>query len=1076
MTTHPSMPPEITLLDSMPSPCFTLDAAGYVTSLNQRAADLVGRPREELVGCHLETEFRDIVDDGWTALCEKTLRGSHMVRIEAYNAFLGGWFHITLTPANDTLMVHLQDVTDVRRMEHLQQVTAALITPQQAQQVIEIMLTQAGTAMGAYMTALMRVTPDGDHLERVAEWGYAPELRDRFRRVPLSLNIPPAEAARLHRPVFVSGEELDRQYPESVEVRAERTRSVAALPLLVDGQLHGVLSLSFNGPRRFDEAEQHFILTMTQLCTQALDRVQSREAIERSSERLAFLGQASAILASSLKLEDTLQRLGALAVETLANWCTVFLPDAQGELQLRTAVHRDPQWVALLSRMMEQYPLSPDAPSGIIQVYRTGQAVLMPVVPQAAIEAVPDEDKRAQIQALELRSFMSVPLVAQGRTIGVMCLASSQADRAYTLEDLELAEDLARRAAATIEHARLYAVVVESEARMSGIISTVSDAVITTGEDRRILVFNAAAEAMFGLPAQEALGEPIDRFIPSRFHQQHAQHMREFGEIGVTSRSMHGGRSALPALRANGAEFPVEATISQVVVNGKRLFTAVLRDVSEQQQAEQSLRESEARFRSTFNQAAVGIAHVDVDGRWQNVNDRLCDIVGYTREELMDLTFQDITHPDDLNIDLGYVHRLLAGELRTYSMHKRYLRKDRTQVWVNLTGSLVRDEQGHPAYFIAVVEDISDIKRAEVDLRLARDELEVRVEERTAQLQELSAQLQTQVQELRRHTEEGHVLSELGEMLQACLTVEEAQRVVAKYAAQLFPSVSGTLYDFGPSKNVLEEVISWNGVSGSDTVFAPADCWGLRRGRPFRSDPLEQGLQGLRCRHVQGSGTALCVPLLAQGETVGLLHLCSHEPITARQERVAQTTAETMALALVNLRLRETLRQQSIRDALTGLFNRRYLEETFEREVRRAQRHKLPMGLIMLDVDHFKRFNDTYGHEGGDLLLQSLGSLLKANVRGEDVACRYGGEEFALLLPGADLHQTAARAEHIRQAIEELQISHVGQPLGKITASMGVAAYPVQGVQLGHLLRAADFALYAAKQEGRNRIKLSQPG
>lgn len=1072
----PTLPPTSLLFDSLPFPCFTLDPAGYVLSLNQRVAELVGRPREALVGCHLATEYRELLDDEWPVLCENALRDQHPASFETYNAFLGGWFNVTLTPADGVLMVSLQDVTDVRRMAQLQQVTAALLTPRRAQQVIEIMLTQASAAMGAYMAALMRITPDGERLERVAEWGYTPELRSRLAHLPLQLSTPPAAAARSRAPVFVSGDELDRQYPDSVEIRAERTRSLAALPLEVDGHLHGVLTLSFDGPRRFDEAEQHFILTMTQLCAQALDRVQSRELIVRTSERLAFLGQASAILASSLKLEDTLQRLGELAVETLADWCTVFLPGAQGDLQLRTAVHRDPQLVALLSRLLEQLPLNPDAPNGILQVYRTGRSVLTADVPQITAEAVPDEKQREQLQALELRSMLTVPLVAQGRTIGVMGLASSRVGRAYTAEDLELAEDLARRAAAAIEHARLYVAAVDSDARMSGIISTVSDAVITTGEDRRILLFNAAAEAMFGLPAEEALGQPVDRFIPRHFHARHGQHMQQFGEMGVSSRSMHGGRSALPALRADGAEFPVEATISQVVVSGQRLFTAVLRDVSEQQLAEQALRESEARFRSTFNQAAVGIAHVGLDGHWQNVNDRLCDIVGYTREDLMKLSFQDITHADDLDSDLGYVRRLLAGELRTYSMHKRYLRGDGTPVWVNLTSSLVHDQEGRPAYFIAVVEDISDIKQAETHLRLARDELERRVEERTAQLQELSAQLQTQVQELKGHNEETLILSEMGEMLQSCLTVEEARQVVAKYAAQLFPGVAGILYDFGPSRNVLEQVIAWNGASGSDIIFGPAECWGLRRGRPFVSDPGAGGGRGLRCRHVHASGPALCVPLLAQGETVGLLHLGGHTPFTARQERVAQTTAEILALALVNLRLRETLRQQSIRDALTGLFNRRYLEETFEREVRRAQRHQLPMGLIMLDIDHFKRVNDTYGHEAGDLLLQALGGLLKANVRGEDVACRYGGEEFALLLPGADLEQTAARAEHVRRAVADLQVSHQGQPLGKITASMGVAAFPMQGTRLGELLRAADFALYTAKQEGRNRVRLAQHG
>ncbi|MFB9993335.1 diguanylate cyclase [Deinococcus oregonensis] len=583
------------------------------------------------------------------------------------------------------------------------------------------------------------------------------------------------------------------------------------------------------------------------------------------------------------------------------------------------------------------------------------------------------------------------------------------------------------------------------EVQHSAILSGLFDAVITTDHHHRILVFNQAAERLFRIDGACIIGTSLHEFIPF----------------------LHNEASPETAVRADGETFFAEISRSEVTVAGERLLTLVVRDVSEQQQAEQTLRDSEERFRTTFDQAAVGIAHIQLDGHWLSVNNKLCEIVGYSPAELVELTFQDITHPDDLEADLALVGQLLRGEIRTYSLQKRYLRKGGEQIWINLTVALVHAGDGSPRYFISVIEDISDIKAAEAALRAARDELESRVEERTAELQSLSLQLQLQVTELERRNAESKLLGELSEMLQACVSIKEAQDVVAHHASRLFPFAAGALYAFGPSKNMLEEAVTWNGVINASPLFTPVECWGLRRGRAF----VSAAASGLHCAHVADDHPTLCVPLLAQSETVGLFHLVSVDgrPFLDHTQRLAQMVAETVALAFMNLRLKETLRQQSIRDALTGLFNRRYLEQTFERELHRATRYSHPIGIVMLDVDHFKRFNDTYGHEAGDTLLQELGSVLRTSIRGEDVACRYGGEEFALLLPGANLEQTLKRAEAVRQAVEQMQVTSRGQRLGTVTLSLGVAAFPQHAGTLSDLLRAADFALYRAKQEGRNR-------
>jgi diguanylate cyclase (GGDEF)-like protein len=189
---------------------------------------------------------------------------------------------------------------------------------------------------------------------------------------------------------------------------------------------------------------------------------------------------------------------------------------------------------------------------------------------------------------------------------------------------------------------------------------------------------------------------------------------------------------------------------------------------------------------------------------------------------------------------------------------------------------------------------------------------------------------------------------------------------------------------------------------------------------------------------------------------------------------MATTVADQLGLAVANLKLRETLRNQSIRDALTGLFNRRYLEETLERELSRARRTNASLGLIMMDLDHFKHFNDTFGHEAGDVLLREVGRLLQETVRGGDVACRYGGEEFVVILPEASAETTRLRAERLRESIKHLYVTQRGQSIGSVTASIGVGTFPQNGTTGDALVKAADTALYLAKGTGRDRVTVAE--
>jgi diguanylate cyclase (GGDEF)-like protein len=230
-----------------------------------------------------------------------------------------------------------------------------------------------------------------------------------------------------------------------------------------------------------------------------------------------------------------------------------------------------------------------------------------------------------------------------------------------------------------------------------------------------------------------------------------------------------------------------------------------------------------------------------------------------------------------------------------------------------------------------------------------------------------------------------------------------------------------------------------------------------------------QSAQLLHIRH------AMCMPIMHGDKVIALLYVYKTDPESKPfdQHDVLLAVAISHQAALTIERMR--LLNLSVRDPLTNLYNRRYLEEALEREGKLADRQRSSVGVIMLDLDDFKSFNDTYGHPAGDQMLRELGKLLATSVRGSDIACRYGGEEFVLFLPGAPFEIVQRRAEELRVQVSQIAPPHEGQPWGKITVSAGIAAYPQHGATLSAVLRAADTALYLAKQAGRDRVHVAEP-
>lgn len=346
------------------------------------------------------------------------------------------------------------------------------------------------------------------------------------------------------------------------------------------------------------------------------------------------------------------------------------------------------------------------------------------------------------------------------------------------------------------------------------------------------------------------------------------------------------------------------------------------------------------------------------------------------------------------------------------------------------------------------------------------------LEEANEALRLANETLEARVGDLARLHHENGVLSELSGFLQASHDVTEVHQVLGRFLPQLFEHSSGAF--LARTGTLLEQEVAW-GACRAGGVHAVEDCWALRRGEPH----VVHGALDLAChhRHAPVSGRAFCMPVATQEGPAGLLHV--EVPADGPSERVVLArlgaVAERLGACLTNLRLRERLREESIRDPLTGLFNRRYMTETLQRELARARRANEPVALVMMDVDHFKQLNDRFGHDVGDDVLEAVAGALAGGVRSEDVVCRYGGEEFVAILPGASLEAAVQRAEELRLALHGMALRTRDGSRPEVTMSAGVAL--AEGVGSPEvLLRAADRALLQAKQQGRDRVCVADNG
>jgi diguanylate cyclase (GGDEF)-like protein/PAS domain S-box-containing protein len=600
------------------------------------------------------------------------------------------------------------------------------------------------------------------------------------------------------------------------------------------------------------------------------------------------------------------------------------------------------------------------------------------------------------------------------------------------------ARDISARKAAEKAIARLVAVVEQS-----------SDAIITLDPGGLVLDWNSGAETIYGYREAEMLGRHAASVL---FPTGDLADRDEVQNRLVRGESSFGRQMVL--VRADGREITVLVTSSPILDAHGRLVAVsnISHDISDQVAAEAALRSSEERFRSTIENLDESLSVLTairddtgyiVDFRWEFVNSAAVDINGFSAEEQMGHTLMELLPGNGPNGMLEIYRNIVeTGE--------PYVERSLWQEMVWGDGLL------HRRAF--------DIRASKLDDGFVSLRREVTKE------REQEDELARQRLELERSNTEMRLLNSLAEMLQSCGTIGDAYSVAQHSCAELFSDFAGSISMVQPTGHMVDLKAQW-GARADAISFASADCWALRRGRAHLSGPA-----GPRCEHLTGTDLpCLCVPMMGPSEALGLIQVAADGPDHSTLDygptrRLAIVVAGQLSMAFANLRLRDSLREMSIRDPLTGLFNRRYMEETLNRELSHAARNDTEVGILVIDIDYFKTFNDTHGHEAGDAVLAAVGEVLMRYSRASDVACRLGGEEFILILPNCSLEDAQSLGHKLRQRVSALRVPYQGIELTGPSISCGLAAFPQHGDSSTALIHLADTALYAAKAAGRDQL------
>ncbi len=530
----------------------------------------------------------------------------------------------------------------------------------------------------------------------------------------------------------------------------------------------------------------------------------------------------------------------------------------------------------------------------------------------------------------------------------------------------------------------------QNSRRLADIVDCSDDAIFSWRSDSICTSWNKGAEKVFGYTAEEMIGQTVFILIPEENKNEVIERIR------LLQSGQQIGHFKAVRLRKDGSRVIVSTSHSPITDQTGAVvgFSTIVRDITEQEQLSKKLIESEEYFRQICSGARDAVICIDDQGSITVWNAAAEMIFGHRCEEVVGQMAHTIVLPERYHqLYLERFARLKnsgsgSGLRKTITLDA--CRANGVEFPIELSMSAVQIRgQWHG---IGLIRDISERKRIEDDLRNSQGAL---MAERDA-VAIVNEQLKAQAAILQSHSNHMELLTQMAELLQLAETEEEAYSILARSISQLFPDSSGGLFVPNESTQNLDRIGIWGDGCKDLGAFAADDCWALRRGQPHTFTGID--LNPL-CSHVKIKSKYMCIPMTIQGQMFGLLHLHC-EQLSQDEQKLAIRVIADAAMSLSNLKLQQQLKNLSVRDPLTGLFNRRYMEEFFEQELVRSKRKGTPLSVLMLDIDYFKQFNDKFGHAAGDLVLRELSATLASNVRGNDVVCRYGGEEFILPIAG----------------------------------------------------------------------------
>ena len=679
-----------------------------------------------------------------------------------------------------------------------------------------------------------------------------------------------------------------------------------------------------------------------------------------------------------------------------------------------------------------------------------------------------------------LRRFLGLACGQGDQMIAMIGLANRAEE--YTPELVADLEPAAQFVASTVTSAHNIAKRRAAETRLNAVVDRTLDAVITINERGTILAVNPALETIFGYAPDEVTGQNVSMLMNAHERDAHdgfLEHYRETGEKHII-----GSRRNLPARRKDGSQIWVDLAVSEVELDGVRCFTGILRDITAQVADHQKLNDSATRLVAALEMAKAGSWEYDFAHDRFTLNDTFYKVLGTSAEAVgtLNLTAAQFTerfvYPEDAPLIAVEMRRAQESKELSYArdIEHRFVAPDGRvgQLYVRIFG--VR-EAGQPLKGIfGVVQDVSVYRSAE--------QARARAEEQ----ERLNQVLAERIRELDHSQRVSALTSECVELVQRCVSLDEGIELTSRFLARMYPDVRLSLY----IKSDVNHDLTLHSCSGHGAslrprqLLDPAECWGLRTRRVYVASPHSTHLT---CRHLMpdpnDSGrpatsvdvkklVTVCAPLLSLDKLIGLVSMTLDPPQDDdERERIKravaqfETTMQSLGGALSTISLRESLQRLALVDELTSLPNRRAFLAALQKHYHRAQRTSETFTLAILDVDHFKRINDTRGHDEGDRVLRQLAELALAFFRTEDSVGRMGGEEFGIMLVGISPSDAFKRLDAFRTEVS--QRCRVGQD--SVYVSIGFACSGGENVSsMDTLMLAADAALYDAKRNGRNRV------